>query len=290
MRKDNVENILNKIIDLAYKKINTSLSVKVMDDKPILELVQELPDVYQTKRRFDVYIRTESNKDDINNWFKNKLLDIIDKLNLKSEFEFRLFINTDIPQNFDRLVELCDKFKNELQNELSGYNSDEYYFKVRSVHPENPNWLNNTKMNLYTIIELHTIDPNDDDIVKVATATINRVIDRLYKNTEVKTEFSGYSRYIDVEEIDESPYSDESINEEVKIRTFDVNVNTDELKWHRDREDRLVEVIDGDNWGLQFDNELPIKLVKGESYIIPEGLYHRVIKGDGELKVKISYL
>jgi hypothetical protein len=52
----------------------------------------------------------------------------------------------------------------------------------------------------------------------------------------------------------------------------------------------LVEVIDGDNWGLQFDNELPIKLVKGESYIIPEGLYHRVIKGDGELKVKISYL
>jgi hypothetical protein len=290
MRKDNVENILNKIIDLAYKKINTSLSVKVMDDKPILELVQELPDVYQTKRRFDVYIRTESNKDDINNWFKNKLLDIIDKLNLKSEFEFRLFINTDIPQNFDRLVELCDKFKNELQNELSGYNSDEYYFKVRSVHPENPNWLNNTKMNLYTIIELHTIDPNDDDIVKVATATINRVIDRLYKNTEVKTEFSGYSRYIDVEEIDESPYSDESINEEVKIRTFDVNVNTDELKWHRDREDRLVEVIDGDNWGLQFDNELPIKLVKGESYIIPEGLYHRVIKGEGELKVKISYL
>jgi len=290
MRKDNVENILNKIIDLAYKKINTSLSVKVMDDKPILELVQELPDVYQTKRRFDVYIRTESNKDDINNWFKNKLLDIIDKLNLKSEFEFRLFINTDIPQNFDRLVELCDKFKNELQNELSGYNSDEYYFKVRSVHPENPNWLNNTKMNLYTIIELHTIDPNDDDIVKAATTTINRVIDRLYKNTEVKTEFSGYSRYIDVEEIDESPYSDESINEEVKIRTFDVNVNTDELKWHRDREDRLVEVIDGDNWGLQFDNELPIKLVKGESYIIPEGLYHRVIKGDGELKVKISYL
>jgi hypothetical protein len=188
------------------------------------------------------------------------------------------------------LVELCDKFKNELQNELSGYNSDEYYFKVRSVHPENPNWLNNTKMNLYTIIELHTIDPNDDDIVKAATATINRVIDRLYKNTEVKTEFSGYSRYIDVEEIDESPYSDESINEEVKIRTFDVNVNTDELKWHRDREDRLVEVIDGDNWGLQFDNELPIKLVKGESYIIPEGLYHRVIKGEGELKVKISYL
>jgi hypothetical protein len=290
MRKDNVENILNKIIDLAYKKINTSLSVKVMDDKPILELVQELPDIYQTKRRFDVYIRTESNRDDVNNWFKNKLLEIIDKLNLKSEFEFRLFINTDIPQNFDRLVELCDKFKNELQNELSGYNSDEYYFKVRSVHPENPNWLNNTKMNLYTIIELHTIDPNDDDIVKAATATINRVIDRLYKNTEVKTEFSGYSRYIDVEEIDKSPYSDESINEEVKLRTFDVNVNTDELKWHRDREDRLVEVIDGDNWGLQFDNELPIKLVKGESYIIPEGLYHRVIKGDGELKVKISYL
>jgi hypothetical protein len=91
-------------------------------------------------------------------------------------------------------------------------------------------------------------------------------------------------------DIKNTPYSDEPINEDVKIRTFDVNVNTDELKWHRDREDRLVEVIDGDNWGLQFDNELPIKLVKGESYIIPEGLYHRVIKGEGELRVKISYL
>ena len=90
--------------------------------------------------------------------------------------------------------------------------------------------------------------------------------------------------------IKNTPYSDNSINENSKIRTFDVNVNTDELKWHRDRENRLVEVIDGENWGLQFDNELPIKLVKGESYIIPEGIYHRVIKGEGELKVKFDYL
>ena len=85
------------------------------------------------------------------------------------------------------------------------------------------------------------------------------------------------------------PY-EETITENKKVRVFSESVETDELKWHRDREDRLVEVIDGDNWGLQFDNELPIKLVKGESYIIPEGLYHRVIKGDGELRVKISYL
>ena len=89
---------------------------------------------------------------------------------------------------------------------------------------------------------------------------------------------------------DEKPYLENMVSEGVKFRTFDVDVDTDELKWHRDRQDRLVEVIEGENWGLQFDNELPINLVSGQSYIIPEGVYHRVIKGDSELKVKITYL
>jgi hypothetical protein len=83
------------------------------------------------------------------------------------------------------------------------------------------------------------------------------------------------------------PYIQEIIDD-VKIRTFDENVDDEELKWHRDREDRIVEVMECNYWYLQMDNELPKPLIVGEKYFIPEGVYHRVIKGVGNLKVKIK--
>ena len=75
-----------------------------------------------------------------------------------------------------------------------------------------------------------------------------------------------------------------------KLRTFSPNVDDGELKWHRDREDRLVEVLEGEDWYLQMDDEFPKKLVVGEKYYIPEGVYHRVIKGNQELKVLITFV
>ena len=83
------------------------------------------------------------------------------------------------------------------------------------------------------------------------------------------------------------PYIQEIIDY-VRIRTFNENVDDEELKWHRDREDRLVEVLEGNNWYLQMDNELPTPLIIGYKYFIPEGVYHRVIKGVGNLKVSIK--
>ncbi len=70
-------------------------------------------------------------------------------------------------------------------------------------------------------------------------------------------------------------------------RVFDANVNESELTWHRDREDRLVTVLNENDWMIQFDNELPKKLNVNESIIIPKNTYHRVIKGKNELKIKI---
>ena len=87
----------------------------------------------------------------------------------------------------------------------------------------------------------------------------------------------------------EVPY-DETISEGKKVRLFTESIDNHELKWHRDREDRLVEVIEGEGWQLQFDDELPFNLEKGMSLIIPEGVYHRVIKGSGNLKVSITVL
>ena len=51
-------------------------------------------------------------------------------------------------------------------------------------------------------------------------------------------------------------------------------------------EDRTVEVIENNNWHFQLDNNLP-QLLK-ETIFIPKETYHRVIKGTGNLKVRIT--
>lgn len=70
-------------------------------------------------------------------------------------------------------------------------------------------------------------------------------------------------------------------------RIFDSNVNEAELIWHRDKEDRIVLPLNENNWYLQMDNELPVKLNINEEYYIPNNVYHRVIKGTDELRVQI---
>jgi hypothetical protein len=89
--------------------------------------------------------------------------------------------------------------------------------------------------------------------------------------------------------IESVPYQ-ETISENKKIRVFTESVDDGELKWHRDRESRLVEVLESNNWKVQLDNELPVTLEVGKSYLIPEGVFHRVIKGNGDLKVSITFV
>ena len=86
------------------------------------------------------------------------------------------------------------------------------------------------------------------------------------------------------------PYQDLKITEKSKIRVFESNVDSGELHWHRDRENRLIEVLEGNGWMLQLDDELPVEMKGGNQYLIPEGVYHRTIKGDGDLKIKIDFV
>lgn len=72
------------------------------------------------------------------------------------------------------------------------------------------------------------------------------------------------------------------------IREFSSKVGSEELVWHRDRLDRYVQVLEGKDWYLQIDNQVPEKLVEGHVYFIPANNYHRVIKGNGKLKVSIT--
>ena len=48
----------------------------------------------------------------------------------------------------------------------------------------------------------------------------------------------------------------ENIKQGIFERTFSQDVDNDELVWHRDREDREVEVIGETDWMFQYDNEL----------------------------------
>ena len=44
------------------------------------------------------------------------------------------------------------------------------------------------------------------------------------------------------------------------IRTFSKDVDPMDLIWHTDNEDRDIEVLEGEGWQFQRDNELPLVL------------------------------
>ena len=79
------------------------------------------------------------------------------------------------------------------------------------------------------------------------------------------------------------PYKD-SYN----IRVFPKEVNPEELIWHQDKEDRRIEVLEGEGWRIQKDNMLPRMMKLGEIIFIKEGEFHRVLKGTTDLKIKIN--
>ena len=71
-------------------------------------------------------------------------------------------------------------------------------------------------------------------------------------------------------------------------RVFSKLVNPSELKWHWDEEDRIIKALEKTDWMIQFDNEIP-RLIEGEIFI-PKGVYHRVIKGNGDLRISVKKL
>ena len=78
-----------------------------------------------------------------------------------------------------------------------------------------------------------------------------------------------------------------TISENERIRMFSCGVDNEELIWHRDKRDRIVEVIECKDWFFQFENELPIALKPGDTLSISKMVFHRLIKGDGALVIKI---
>ena len=67
-------------------------------------------------------------------------------------------------------------------------------------------------------------------------------------------------------------------------RTFSEDTPSLEFVWHRDKEDRIIEPLHETDWKFQLDNEVPKKL---NHIFIPKGTYHRLIKGTGDLELKV---
>lgn len=85
------------------------------------------------------------------------------------------------------------------------------------------------------------------------------------------------------------PYKETKLDNNQYIREFSSDIDDHELEWHLDKEDRLVEVIENTgDWEFQLDNQLPVHL-HGKLFI-PKETYHRVIKGNNRLIVKITKL
>jgi hypothetical protein len=84
------------------------------------------------------------------------------------------------------------------------------------------------------------------------------------------------------------PYIENKISENTFIREFKQDTDSGEFAWHRDYEDRIIKSINETDWMIQLDNELP-KPIIGEIFI-PMGVYHRLIKGTGDLKIELKKL
>jgi hypothetical protein len=84
------------------------------------------------------------------------------------------------------------------------------------------------------------------------------------------------------------PFKQKMING-MRIRTFSENVEDKELKWHQDLEDRYIKPLHKTDWHVQLDDDLPIPLKEQDEIYIPEGVWHRLIKGSGELKLQVKF-
>jgi hypothetical protein len=84
------------------------------------------------------------------------------------------------------------------------------------------------------------------------------------------------------------PYRDLEVTDRYIIREFGDNIDPIELMWHRDDEDRAIEVLEcGEDWKFQYEDDLPINLESQTTIFILRHQWHRVWKGEGKLKIKI---
>jgi hypothetical protein len=84
--------------------------------------------------------------------------------------------------------------------------------------------------------------------------------------------------------VEAKPYTD-TLSEDFVTRSFSQDIDPIELMWHRDLKNRNVKVLEGKDWKIQMENELPKSF---DTITIPRLTWHRVIKGSGNLVIQIK--
>jgi hypothetical protein len=90
------------------------------------------------------------------------------------------------------------------------------------------------------------------------------------------------------------PFEEKKIKENIEknstsIRKFFKNLTETDLKWHTDDEDRVIKLMEGNDWFLQLEDQLPKKIEKGKQYKIPKGVYHRLLRvGNSDLVLEVQ--
>jgi quercetin dioxygenase-like cupin family protein len=84
------------------------------------------------------------------------------------------------------------------------------------------------------------------------------------------------------------PYQDHPTAPKSFERTFPSDVQESELVWHRDYATRKITVVQGDGWQFQLDNQMPQMIQPGDSWCVPAGVYHRIIRGCDDLVLSIQ--
>jgi hypothetical protein len=85
--------------------------------------------------------------------------------------------------------------------------------------------------------------------------------------------------------VNNNPYRETS-GKEYSVREFLQSTSSFEYVWHRDKEDRYVQSINYSDWKLQLDNTIPVEFGNSKLFI-PKETYHRLIKGTGDITLKV---
>ena len=109
--------------------------------------------------------------------------------------------------------------------------------------------------------------------LKLHTGAVDYHVMQNYSDSNQTSEGSG------------KPYTDLEITDKYIIREFGDDIDPIELMWHRDDQDRTIEIIGKTDWSIQLEDSLPTSL--NERIFIKRHEWHRVIKGTGKLQLKI---
>ena len=88
----------------------------------------------------------------------------------------------------------------------------------------------------------------------------------------------------------EFPFQEIDLKGGMFLRTFKEGVDSEEMIWHRDKEDRKVAILESNGWMIQMDDGVPVEMKPEGFFFIPKNTWHRVIKGKGDLKIIIEKL